>query len=75
MYRPRGGTTSKSTVDSPRLIPRWPVTLRRIRAWLTPATLLPRYWHAWSDAPPLGPLQDLITAVTTGQAICAYNPP
>jgi hypothetical protein len=62
-------------MDRPVPMPRWPATLRRIRAWLTPATLLPRYWHAWSNAPPPDPLQDLLTAVTTGHPIPAYTPP
>ncbi len=69
----RGGTSKQSTSDKP--MPRWPVALRHIRAWLTPATLLQRYWQAWSHAPPPPQLQDLLTAVTTGHAIHAYLPP
>lgn len=57
------------------MVPRWPVLLRRIRGWLTPATLLQRYWHAWSNAPPPAQLQDLLNAVTAGQAISLYLPP
>ena len=69
----RGGTGKLSTSDRPVL--RWPVALRRIRAWLTPATLLQRYWQAWSNAPPPPQLQDLLTAVSTGHPIHAYLPP
>jgi hypothetical protein len=57
------------------LLPRWPVALRHIRAWLTPATLLQRYWRAWSHAPPPAPLQDLLTAVGAGHAIPVYLQP
>jgi hypothetical protein len=56
-------------------MPRWPVALRRIRSWLTPATLLQRYWQAWSHAPPPPQLRDLIAATLAGQAIPVYLPP
>src|SRR6266536_835899 len=71
----RGGTTSTSTMDKRMPIPRWPVTLRRIRSWLTPATLLQRYWQAWSHAPPPPQLQDLITATLAGHPTPVYLPP
>src|SRR5205809_911578 len=71
----RGGSTDRSMLDRRPPMPRWPVALRSIRAWLTPATLLQRYWRSWSHAPPPAPLQDLLTAVTTGQAIRIYLPP
>ena len=52
----------------------WPVALRRVRAWLTPSTVLQRWWQAWSKAPPPTELQALITAVTAGQALNLYTP-
>ena len=77
--RPAGrrerGHTKQSTLDKRKPIPRWPITLRHIRAWLTPATLLQRYWRAWSNAPPPPQLQDLLTAALAGQAIPVYIPP
>ncbi len=33
----------------------WPMTLRRVRAWLDPWTRLSRWWRAWTTAPPPPP--------------------
>ncbi|MFL5878972.1 MAG: transposase [Actinomycetota bacterium] len=52
----------------------WPVALGRVRAWLTPSTVLQHWWQAWSKAPPPTELQALITAVTAGQAPNLYTP-
>ena len=40
--------------------PSWPRALRAVRAWLTPWTVLQRWWTAWSKAPPPPQLQALI---------------
>jgi hypothetical protein len=52
----------------------WPVALCRVRAWLTPSTVLQHWGQAWSKAPPPTELQALITAVTAGQALNLYTP-
>ena len=44
----------------------WPVTLRRVLAWLDPWTFLWRWWRAWSTAPPPTEIQALLHAVETG---------
>ena len=68
-------TAGKPTSDRQLSIPRWPVALRRIRSWLTPATLVYRYWQAWTNAPPPPQLQALLDAATAGHPIPAYHPP
>ena len=53
----------------------WPRALRAVRAWLTPWTVLQRWWTAWSTAPPPPQLQALIDSVTAGHGLNLYLPP
>ena len=55
--------------------PSWPRALRAVRAWLSPWTVLQRWWAAWSKAPPPPQLQALISSVTTGHGLNLYLPP
>jgi hypothetical protein len=57
------GTDSRAVTPG---IVTWPVTLRRVRAWLDPWTFLWRWWRAWSTAPPPPEIQALLRAVETG---------
>jgi hypothetical protein len=74
------GPTQQSTVDEEvapgpdqaTTAPRWPQTLRRVRAWLGIATMLARIWRGWSDEPPPAPLQALLSAAAAGQPIYTY---
>ena len=61
--------------SSPDPAPSWPVTLRRIRGWLIPHTLLQRIWQAWSAEPLPPQLRALLVAVATGQTLRLYLPP
>jgi hypothetical protein len=67
----RGG--SRAAVPPPA--PSWPQALRAVRAWLTPWTVLQRWWTAWSKAPPPPQLQALISSVTAGHSLNLYLPP
>ena len=49
--------------------------IRRIRGWLTPATLLQRYWRAWSNAPLPPELQALLADIATGRPLYLGLPP
>ena len=77
--RERGGTAPRS--QQPRACqsvppaPSWPCALRAVRSWLTPATALTRWWHAWSKAPPPPDLQHLLDNVTAGHGLNLYLPP
>jgi hypothetical protein len=53
----------------------WPVTLRRVRGWLTPWVVLGRWWRAWSPAPLPFQLRLLLDAVAAGQSLHLYLPP
>ncbi len=53
----------------------WPVALRAVRAWLEPALLLWRYWHAWSTAPPPAPLAQLFERLWHGHGLDLYVRP
>lgn len=53
-------------------LPCWPMALRAVRSWLTPAVTLHRWWHAWTDKDPPSELQALIDAVTTGHGLDLY---
>jgi hypothetical protein len=53
----------------------WPRALRAARSWLTPWTVLQRWWTAWSKAPPPPQLQALIDSVTAGHGLNLYLPP
>ena len=52
--------------------PSWPRALRAVRAWLSPWTVLQRWWAAWSKAPPPPQLQALINAVGAGSGLHLY---
>jgi hypothetical protein len=55
--------------------PSWPVALRAIRNWLTPAITLHRRGRAWSAAPPPARLQALLDTVGAGHGLRLYLPP
>jgi SRSO17 transposase len=55
--------------------PSWPVTLRRVRACLTPLRLLQRLWQAWTTVPMPDPLRELIDMLVAGHRLCLYLPP
>jgi SRSO17 transposase len=55
--------------------PSWPVTLRRVRACLTPIHLLQRAWQAWTTAPMPHQLRELIDTLFAGHRLCLYLPP
>ena len=54
--------------------PSWPRALRAVRAWLSPWTVLQRWWAAWSKAPPPPQLQALISSVAAGHGLHLYIP-
>ena len=54
--------------------PSWPRALRAVRAWLSPWTVLQRWWTAWSKAPPPPQLQALISSVAAGRGLHLYIP-
>lgn len=66
----RGKKISAATIR--RLQVSWPRALRAVRAWLEPWIMLRRYWRAWSEQPPPGPLQGLFEAVAHGQPLFLY---
>ena len=53
--------------------PSWPRALRAVRAWLSPWTVLQRWWTAWSKAPPPPQLQALINSVAAGCGLHLYT--
>jgi hypothetical protein len=53
----------------------WPVTLRRVRGWLTPRVVLERWWRAWSPTAPPLQLRLLLDATHAGQPLYLYLPP
>ena len=71
--RPTAERGGPQAVPAPALS--WPRTLRAVRAWLTPWTVLQRWWTAWSTAPPPPQLQALIDSVTAGHGLNLYLPP
>jgi hypothetical protein len=50
----------------------WPMTLRHVRSWLDPWTLLWRWWCAWSSRPPPPELQALLDWLGRGRSIDLY---
>ena len=50
----------------------WPRLLRAVRAWLTPAHWLARYWSAFADTPPPAELAALLGALNAGHGINLY---
>ncbi|MEV0280138.1 transposase [Streptomyces sp. NPDC050610] len=65
----RGGSTTPHQPQPPC----WPRALRAVRAWLTPATTMTRWWRAWTDKDPPSELQALLDAVTTGRPLDLYH--
>jgi hypothetical protein len=53
--------------------PPWPRAPRAVRAWLSPWTVLQRWWTAWSKAPPPPQLQALINSVAAGCGLHLYT--
>ncbi|WP_239377561.1 hypothetical protein [Frankia sp. Cj5] len=53
----------------------WPVSLRQVRACLTPLHLLLRIWQAWTTTPIPHPLRELIDMLAAGHRLCLYLPP
>jgi hypothetical protein len=58
----------------PAPAPSWPRALRAVRAWLSPWTVLQRWWTAWSKAPPPPQLRSLINSVAAGCGLHLYIP-
>jgi len=67
----RGGPAAAAP---PPPAPSWPRALRAVRAWLSPWTVLQRWWQAWSKAPPPPQLQALIDSVAAGCGLHLYIP-
>ena len=59
----------------PGTVVAWPVTLRRVRGWLTPWVVLGRWWRAWSSAPPPAQLRLLLDRAHAGRPLHLYLPP
>jgi hypothetical protein len=53
----------------------WPVTLRRVRGWLTPWVVLGRWWRAWSTGPPPAQLRLLLDTAHAGRPLHLYLSP
>jgi DDE superfamily endonuclease len=70
----RGGGPA-STPSRSGAVVAWPVTLRRVRGWLTPWVVLGRWWRAWSTAPPPAQLRLLLDTAHAGQPLHLYPPP
>jgi hypothetical protein len=49
---PGRGDRGPGAAVPPPPAPSWPRALRAVRAWLSPWTVLQRWWTAWSKAPP-----------------------
>jgi hypothetical protein len=73
--RPRGGRRRPGIGAEPAVSSSWPMALRAVQAWLTPWSVLQRYWRAWSPTPPPRPLQRLLDAAAAGQPLHLYLPP
>jgi hypothetical protein len=72
--RPAGGNEDQfQSTAAPRSVT-WPVTLRRVRAWLDRWTFLWRWWRSCSTAPPPKEIQALLYAVETGLPLRTYVP-
>jgi hypothetical protein len=68
----RGERGPHETVPPPA--PSWPQALRAVRAWLSPWTVLQRWWTAWSTAPPPPQLQALISSLSAGGGLHLHLP-
>ena len=73
--RARGGRRPVSNAHTPGGVVAWPVTLRRVRGWLTPRVVLERWWRAWSPTPPPLQLRLLLDMVGAGRPLHLYLPP
>ena len=71
MQREPGKKISEKKGERPRVS--WPLALRAVRGWLEPWIMLRRYWRAWSEQPPPGPLQCLLDHLGQGQQIFLYS--
>jgi hypothetical protein len=69
------GRPPASSASLPGGVVAWPVTLRRVRGWLTPWVVLGRWWRAWSGAPPPLQLRLLLDSAHAGQPLHLYLPP
>jgi hypothetical protein len=69
-----GGGERGPEPSGPPPAPSWPRALRAVRAWLSPWTVLQRWWSAWSKAPPPPQLQALINSVAAGYGLHLYIP-
>src|SRR6266536_367166 len=54
--------------------PSWPRALRAVRTWLSPWTVLQRWWTAWSKTPPPPQLQALMESLQAGHGLYLYIP-
>lgn len=73
LLRARAGGKKISTETNRRPQVSWPRALRAVRAWLEPWIRLRRYWQAWSEQSPPGPLQRLCDALEHGQPLFLYR--
>jgi hypothetical protein len=64
----RGATSRRTAAHTS-----WPRALRAVRAWLSPWTVLQRWWTACSKAPPPPQLQALINSVAAGSGLYLYT--
>ena len=69
------GSGPASTPSRSGAVVAWPVTLGRVRGWLTPWVVLGRWWRAWSTAPPPAQLRLLLDTAHAGQPLHLYLPP
>jgi hypothetical protein len=71
---PCGGRRPATNTSRCEVVVSWPVTLRRVRAWLTPWVVLGRWWRAWSPAAPPFQLRLLLDAAHAGRPLHLYLP-
>ena len=55
-----------------KALPCWPRLLRAVRAWLTPAHWLARYWSAFASTAPPAEFAALLGALNAGHGINLY---
>ena len=70
--QPQPGRGERGPHAVPPPAPSWPRALRAVRAWLSPWTVLQRWWTAWSKAPPPPQLQALMTSLQAGHGLHLY---
>jgi hypothetical protein len=71
---PRQGLAAERGGAMPAPPPSWPRAIRAVRAWLSPWTVLQRWWQAWSKAPPPAQLQALMNSLAAGCGLHLYIP-